>query len=85
MYDNGQVDINAEIKYERNIIEYMSKPTKTNNRTHFILHLDLYSDLYSTCNYRNTHGLILGASIKAQIGDLGGTTLNCLNYPGLWI
>jgi hypothetical protein len=85
MYNNERVDINARIKYERNIAEYMSKPTETNNRTRFLLHLDLYSDLYSTYNYRNPHGLILGALIKAQLGDLGDAALNRLNYPSLWM
>lgn len=46
-YDDKWVNIDAEIEYERNIIEYMSKPTETRNKTWFLLHLDLYS----TCNY----------------------------------
>jgi len=78
-------NINAKIKYEHNITEYMSKPTETNNRTRFLLHLDLYFDLYSTYNYRNPHGLILDSLIKAWLGDLSGVALNRLNYPSLWI
>jgi hypothetical protein len=48
----------------------MSKPTKTNNKTRFLLH----PDLYSTCNYQSPHGLILSASIKARLGNLGDAT-----------
>jgi hypothetical protein len=66
------------IDYECNITEYVSKPTETNNRTHFLLHLDLYS----TCNYQSPHDLILGVSIKARLGNLGGAALDHLNYPG---
>jgi hypothetical protein len=47
MYDDERAVIDVEIEYERNIVEYVSKLTETNNRTHFRLHLDLYS----TCNY----------------------------------
>jgi hypothetical protein len=38
--------MDAKIEYERNIAEYVSKPTKTNNKIRFLFHLDLYS----TCN-----------------------------------
>jgi hypothetical protein len=81
MYDDEQADINAKIEYECNIVEYMLKPTETNNRTHFLFH----PDLYSTYNYQSPHDLILGTSIKAHLSNLGGTTLDCLNYPSLTI
>jgi uncharacterized membrane protein len=42
-YDNEWVDINVDIEYECNITKYVSKLTKTNNRTCFLLHPDLYS------------------------------------------
>jgi len=81
MYDDEQADIDVKIKYERNIIEYMSKPTKTNSKTHFLLH----SDLYSTYNYQSLHGLILGASIKTHLSNLDGVAFNRLNYLGMGI
>jgi hypothetical protein len=78
----------------------MSIPTKTNNKTRFLL----LPNLYSTCNYQSPHGLILsvsikarlgnlsnatffilGASIKAHLGDLGSATINRLNYLGMSI
>ncbi len=68
-----------KIEYERNVVEYVSKPTKTNNRTRFLLHLDLYS----TYNYQRPHNLILGVLIKAHLVNLGGVDLDHLNYPGL--
>jgi hypothetical protein len=81
MYNNEWVDIDAEIEYECNIVEYVSKPTKTKDRTCFLLH----SDLYSTYNYQSPHDLILGTSINAHLGNLDGTTFDCLNYPDLII
>jgi hypothetical protein len=100
MYDDERAIIDVEIKYERNIIEYVSKPTETNNRTRFLLHLDLYS----FCNYWSSHDLtldtsiktslgnlngitllILNASIKACLSDLSGATFDCLNYLGIYI
>jgi len=35
---NELTSIDAEIEYECNIIEYMLKPTKTNNKIRFLLH-----------------------------------------------
>jgi hypothetical protein len=100
MYDDERANINVEIEYEHNIIEYMSKPTETNKKIHFLLH----PNLYSTCNYQSLHDLILGMSIKARLsnlssatlrilsvsiktclGNLSATTFNRLNYPGLLI
>jgi hypothetical protein len=73
--------IDAKIEYECNIVEYMLKPTKTktNNKIRFLFH----PNLYSTYNYRSSHGLILGMSIKTRLRNLGDATLNHLNYLGL--
>jgi UDP-glucose 6-dehydrogenase len=70
-YDNVGANINAKIENECNIVEYVSKSTETNNKTRFLFHPNLYN---STCNYRNPHNLILNASIKAHLGNLGGKT-----------
>jgi hypothetical protein len=45
-YDDERADMDAKIEYESNIVEYVSKPTETNNKIRFLFHLDLYS----TCN-----------------------------------
>jgi len=79
MYDDERIDIDPKIKYERNVTEYVSKPTKTNNKIRFLLH----PDLYSTYNYQRLHNLILGVSIKAHIVNLGNVALDHLKYPGL--
>jgi hypothetical protein len=69
----------TKIEYEHNVVEYMLKPSETINKTHLLLH----PDLYSTCNYWSPHGLILGESIKTHLGNLGGAALDHLNYLGL--
>jgi hypothetical protein len=71
MYNDERADIDVEIEYERNIIEYMLKPTLTNNKTCFLLH----PNLYSTCNYQSPHNLVLGTSIKTRLGNVGDVTL----------
>jgi hypothetical protein len=65
-YEDEWINIDAKIEYERNIVEHMSKPIEINYKTHFLLHLGLYS----MCNYWSLHNLILGASIKAGLGNL---------------
>jgi hypothetical protein len=71
MYNDERADIDVEIEYEHNIVEYVSKPTQTNKKTCFLLH----SDLHSTCNYQSPHNLVLGTSIRTRLGNLGDVTL----------
>lgn len=48
----------------------MSKPTETNNKIRFLIH----PVLYSTYNYWSPHDLVLSASIKARLSNLGGAS-----------